>query len=445
VVVTTFDGNKAYDHRSVLAQQIGPRAGGSTNERKAGEYIAERLGEMGLEVKIENFPVTIHRQERTELHALAETPYRINCAAQQFASDTPEAGLEGELVFVETAHPHYLEDRFRDKVWLILGGLPMAMAMSMSPRAVIAVENQLGVLPKRSHLRRVYRDRYGSVPTVRISFEDGMKLIKERVGRVRIVARGKEMESESLNVMGELRGREEHPEIVVVCAHLDSVRHVAGAGDNASGTSILVELARVMAEYGSKRTIRFIGFGSEEIGLKGSLHYARRLWEEDRKAAKSDGFNRNFDKTELSRHRLCVNLDMHGVILGSNISRIMGPSDLPAAVRVLSSEIGPAFASIHEGIFSSDGMCLAALGVPGVAFARVGGSSVVTHSRADTIEFLDADHLGMVGHFIEVFLKRYVADAFVFPFSREIPKPLASEIQDYFKVRLAEDFPPDEP
>ncbi|MHC4601443.1 MAG: M28 family peptidase, partial [Planctomycetota bacterium] len=302
-----FDGNKAFAHLTVLAQEIGPRAAGTSSEREAGDYMAARLEEAGLDVRKETFPVAVHKQQRTELHALTDEPYRINCAAQQFASDTPEEGVEGDLVFVETAHPQYLEDRFRDKIWLILGGLPMAyygMAMSMAPRAIIAVENQMGVLPKRTHLRRAYRDRYGSVPTVRVSFEDGMKLIKERIRSVRIHTKGEEAASESMNVVGEIRGSDAHSEIVVVCAHLDSVRHVAGAGDNASGTSILIELARVMAEHGSKRTIRFIGFGSEEIGLKGSLHYARRLWADDQEAQKRPGFNESFDRTELKRHAL---------------------------------------------------------------------------------------------------------------------------------------------
>jgi len=139
-----------------------------------------------------------------------------------------------------------------------------------------------------------------------------------------------------------------------------------------------------------------------------------------------------------------VNLDMHGVTLGSNIASCMGPPDLVSAVRLLSSELGPAFANIREGTFSSDGMSLAAVGVPGMAFARVGGSSVVTHSRADTIEYLDAEHLAMLGRFIEVFLRRYVADAFVFPFAREIPQKIQTEVETYFKTLNAEDFPPKE-
>jgi len=119
----------------------------------------------------------------------------------------------------------------------------------------------------------------------------------------------------------------------------------------------------------------------------------------------------------------------------------MGPPDLAAAIRLLSSEIGPAFGSITEGTFSSDGMCLAAVGVPGAAFARVGGSSIVTHSRADTIEYLDAGHLSMMGRFIEAFVKRYAADAFAFPFAREIPGPIQEEIRRYFN-RSGEPFPP---
>ncbi|MHC5081119.1 MAG: hypothetical protein ACYTHN_19085, partial [Planctomycetota bacterium] len=171
-----FDGTRAYEHLRVLATEIGPRPGGSQNEREAGQYIAERLREAGLSVRIDPFPIVKHNQIKTELVALSDPPDRINCAAQQYAADTPEEGVEGDLVFVETAHPQYLQEHFRNKIWLILGGLPLSyygMAMAMKPKAIIAVENQMGVLPKRTHLRRPYRDRYGSVPTIRIAYEDG--------------------------------------------------------------------------------------------------------------------------------------------------------------------------------------------------------------------------------------------------------------------------------
>ena len=48
-----------------------------------------------------------------------------------------------------------------------------------------------------------------------------------------------------------------------------------GADDNASGTALLVEVARILKEQGPfPRTILFVAFSGEERGLLGSAHYA---------------------------------------------------------------------------------------------------------------------------------------------------------------------------
>ena len=47
-----------------------------------------------------------------------------------------------------------------------------------------------------------------------------------------------------------------------------------GASDDASGTAVVLELARVMSQYKFEKTIVFIAFGGEEIGLIGSSLYA---------------------------------------------------------------------------------------------------------------------------------------------------------------------------
>ncbi|GIW51948.1 MAG: aminopeptidase [Gemmatimonadales bacterium] len=50
-----------------------------------------------------------------------------------------------------------------------------------------------------------------------------------------------------------------------------------GADDNASGTAALLEVARKLAAppRGSRRTVVFIAFSGEELGLLGSAHYVR--------------------------------------------------------------------------------------------------------------------------------------------------------------------------
>jgi hypothetical protein len=71
-----------------------------------------------------------------------------------------------------------------------------------------------------------------------------------------------------------------HSETIVVGAHYDHFgiqegMVFSGADDNASGTAIILELARLLTAVGTrtKRSILFIAFAGEEQGLLGSKHY----------------------------------------------------------------------------------------------------------------------------------------------------------------------------
>lgn len=68
-------------------------------------------------------------------------------------------------------------------------------------------------------------------------------------------------------------------EQVIVCGHFDSIsddpmNSAPGADDNASGTAAVVEAARVLSPHRFQKTIKFICFSAEEIGLQGSGAYA---------------------------------------------------------------------------------------------------------------------------------------------------------------------------
>jgi leucyl aminopeptidase len=78
-------------------------------------------------------------------------------------------------------------------------------------------------------------------------------------------------------------GTEKADEIVVLGGHLDSINgwgdnsaRAPGADDNASGIAVLTESARILAESGfrPKRTIQFMGYAAEEVGLRGSQDIA---------------------------------------------------------------------------------------------------------------------------------------------------------------------------
>ncbi|MEO0077234.1 MAG: M28 family peptidase [candidate division WOR-3 bacterium] len=62
----------------------------------------------------------------------------------------------------------------------------------------------------------------------------------------------------------------------VIGGHYDAVNNCPGADDNGSGTSAVLEAARVMKDYNFAYSIRYICFCAEEQGLIGSAAYAQQ-------------------------------------------------------------------------------------------------------------------------------------------------------------------------
>ncbi len=86
------------------------------------------------------------------------------------------------------------------------------------------------------------------------------------------------------NLLGFVEGTDPEigEEVVVIGAHIDHVgidpttgAVMNGADDNASGTAVMMELARAMVGSGieSARTVLFASWNAEEMGLIGSCHY----------------------------------------------------------------------------------------------------------------------------------------------------------------------------
>lgn len=81
------------------------------------------------------------------------------------------------------------------------------------------------------------------------------------------------------NVIGILEGSDKSLPPVILSAHFDHVgfdadgKIYSGALDNASGTALLLECARVLKSSNQKRTIIFAAFNGEEEGLIGSKYF----------------------------------------------------------------------------------------------------------------------------------------------------------------------------
>jgi alkaline phosphatase isozyme conversion protein len=68
---------------------------------------------------------------------------------------------------------------------------------------------------------------------------------------------------------------------VIVGGHYDSVSASKGADDSASGISVILEVAEVLKHINTPYTIKFVAFGAEETGLRGSSYYVSQMSLED--------------------------------------------------------------------------------------------------------------------------------------------------------------------
>jgi hypothetical protein len=78
------------------------------------------------------------------------------------------------------------------------------------------------------------------------------------------------------NVIAKLPGTVNPELLYVVSSHFDSVEDGPGADDNSSGSTALLEAARVLAGKPQPATIVFAFFTGEEAGLRGSREFVRR-------------------------------------------------------------------------------------------------------------------------------------------------------------------------
>jgi Zn-dependent M28 family amino/carboxypeptidase len=214
------------------------------------------------------------------------------------------------------------------------------------------------------------------IPAVFISRDDGRRLARETANGPVIVALAVEARHETIeseNVIATRPGR--GAEILVVGAHLDSVEGSPGANDNASGSAVVLELARALAGVPTSAELRFILFGAEENGLIGSRAYVQRL---------SDA--------ERSRIVGMINLDMVGIDIRFSAA---GAPRLSAPAREKAAELGRSLPEATNAGGGSDHASFARVGIPTLFFFT--GIDENYHKPTDLARYIQPETLQLVG------------------------------------------------
>lgn len=410
-----------------LLEKVGfTRIAGSPEEEKAAQILKEECDKLGVPAIIQPFEIEQGIVEEATLEILEPFQQEIPVTGYQCAQNTPEEGLEAPFLYVENADDVSLSDA-RGKIVLVNGYMRVPLFRKLMKAGVAGIVTMEGQLrDKREEtdlstrkLRRTLR-AFGNVPMVHTRVLDAIDMVRKGACKARLVLKGRTEEWTSHNVIATVLGTEKPEEIVSFGAHYDSVDFSKGVYDNGAGSVINMEVLRYFAENPPKRTLKFMWYGSEEIGLEGSWAYVKA------------------HKEELEAHKLMINVDVGGPVLG--VDRITATAEKALASYLeYFVKIHGFAAEVKQGIYSSDSIPFADSGVPGVNFSRDGApGAAYIHDRFDTLSFLSADMLEKTTRIVLEFGKE-MANAALVPVERKIPQNIQEDVEKYlYKKELSE-------
>jgi aminopeptidase YwaD len=396
-----FSGAGAMEHVTHLSETIGSRPAGAPSTATAATYIADRLTAFGYQVQRQDFTFPAFEDRVSELVA-GEEP--LPAAAMIYSAS---GDVSGPLVFAGFGRAEDFPGRidgavaliergaqvtFRDKVAAARGAGAVAVVLFNSTESEftgsLQVPSEIPAVAVSGASGQRLRQRLAGGPlTARVQVEAG---VTQRPAQ-NVVARLPGAPGGEANGAAPGAGGPGGAGTVVVGAHFDSVPAGPGANDNASGTGLLLELARVVAanpDAAPGLDVVFVAFDAEEIGLLGSAHYVASL-----PAASRQGV------------RAMLNFDMVGV--GDSL-RIGGDATLTSLAEDAAREQGATLGRISNSLSgASDHASFIAAGIPGLFFYVSDDPNY--HTAGDVPAHVSPARLQQVGDLGAGVLKRLAA------------------------------------
>ena len=284
---------EAMENLSRLCDDFGSRFGGTEGERLAADFIQAKFEEYGLS--------NVHREEvaylgwtrgEASLEIVSPIQKNIPCIS---LPHSPPVDMEAVIIDMEDGAPADFDSRANE----IKGAVVMTTSVfepkdtkrwvhrnekygrSLLAGAVgfLFVNHYPGYGPATGGISLL--GKAGPIPGLSIAKEDGafIKRLIERAGAVTVHIKTSDSlaPATSWNILGELPGDQHPEEVVLLGSHYDGHDISQGAVDPASGVAAVLEAARTLAKHAAPlpRTLRFVAWGVEEIGLIGSNAYVK--------------------------------------------------------------------------------------------------------------------------------------------------------------------------
>lgn len=257
------------------------RVTGSENERLTAESIAEEMRKLGIDASLEEYETISWEHGPAQLTIDGSPGMKIDVHFMPFSPPAKSGGSKGKLVPLKFGFPKEYRELGEEQCivfadWNQAAGVHYQMLSAARSGKNIAALGMIGEVGGAFRIDAVpMLAKPIPFPVFTIKREDGIilrnhcfknKTTAKLEGKSKIVKGAK-----SANVVGLKKGK--RAEKVIISAHHDG--WFAGANDNLSGVSAVLEAARALCDLETERSVEFISFGSEECGSPGFQYY---LW-----------------------------------------------------------------------------------------------------------------------------------------------------------------------
>jgi aminopeptidase YwaD len=403
-----------------LLKKIGfIRTSGSEEELKAANILLEEISSIGCKGHLEDFKTPTSKIKKSSLKIVEPYEKEYEISPYNCSISTPEGGITTDFEYIEDGLDVNLVD-LKDKLVLLnmrpdpklykkLIEAGIAGYITMCGNAMDE-EDKTDITIARM---REKNTQYGKIPAFNMRMKDCFHMVKNKASKAKVELITEDIELTSQNIVVTLEGSKYPDEIISFGAHYDSVPFSTGVYDNGAGSVIIMEILRHFKKHPPLRTLKFVWYGSEEVGLGGSKAYI------------------NAHEEELKKHLLMINVDVGGSILGREEALVTAEQSLVDYIDHMAKIKGFPL-KVKQDVYSSDSTAFADAGIPSVTFCRFAPSGgAFIHTRNDVIDFISAEALEKTTKITKEFSEAIV-NSVVFPIEKKIPDNMRKDLDKYF-------------
>lgn len=382
---------KAEQYLTVLCEEITDRSVGSAGNRQATAFFKERVERLGWSTEVLDFDAMNWREDGAQLSIgpkqweVLPSPYSPGCDATGplvNVSTLPEledADLHQKIVLL---HGKIAREQLMPKNFVFYNPESHQRIISLleqkQPSAIICATEHNGSLAGGVYPFPLIEDGDVDIPSVYTTDDVGEQLLAHAGRNAHLMSHAERIPATGYNVIAHAGGNASNR--IVITAHIDAKKGTPGAIDNATGVTVLLLLAELLAGYQGSYHLELVPFNGEDYyAVPGQMAYI------------------NHNRDRFDEIALNINIDGAGYLEGPTSVSLF---DLPDPMESIARQTIDQYDELAEGSPwpQGDHSIFLQMGCPALAVSSKWlidhmDSQQITHTVRDNLSIVDSGKL----------------------------------------------------